>query len=131
MAHKLIHSLIGLLPLWTHSLTQHLLDHDQLPELYALAELHILPSWRETPGLASLEAAAAGCRVVSTTIGSAREYFGAEAGYCHPADQRSIREAVAASLQGPRPENLRRRVLDEYNWDAAAAATFSAYQAAL
>jgi glycosyltransferase involved in cell wall biosynthesis len=107
------------------------IDHDQLPELYALAELHILPSWRETPGLASLEAAAAGCRVVSTTIGSAREYFGAEAGYCHPADQRSIREAVAASLQGPRPENLRRRVLDQYNWDAAAAATFSAYQAAL
>ena len=62
------------------------LPHEELPGIYALAAVHVLPSWRETPGLVSLEAAAAGCRIVTTSIGSARDYFGDFAWYCHPED---------------------------------------------
>ena len=101
--------------------------HDQLPGIYSLAVVHALPSWRETPGLASLEAAAAGCRIVSTSIGSAREYFGNDVWYCHPADRNSIRRAVLLALAGKPSTQLRQRVLDNYTWDKAAEATLAAY----
>lgn len=105
------------------------LPHQELPGVYGLAAVHALPSWRETPGLASLEAAAAGCRVVSTSIGSASEYFGSDADYCHPADARSIRHAVLSALHRPTPSGLRDRVLTSFTWERAAAATLSAYTA--
>lgn len=107
------------------------LPHEELPAIYALAAVHALPSWRETPGLASLEAAAAGCRVVTTSIGSTRDYFGGLAWYCYPDDLASIRTAVEAALSAPPPEALRQRVLAEYTWQRAAEATLAAYQAAL
>lgn len=107
------------------------LPHEELPGIYALAAVHALPSWRETPGLVSLEAAAAGCRIVTTSIGSTRDYFGDLAWYCHPADVRSIRAAVQAALNAPAPADLRQRVLSQYTWQQAAQATLGAYEAAL
>lgn len=104
---------------------------EQLPGIYALAAVHVLPSWRETPGLVSLEAAAAGCRVVSTSIGSAREYFGSDAWYCDPHSPGSIRQAVQQALSASPSETLRRRVLSRYTWEAAAQATLQAYEKAL
>ena len=104
------------------------LPHSQLPAIYALAAVHALPSWRETPGLVSLEAAAAGCRVVTTSIGSTGDYFGDLAWYCHPNDPASIRKAVELALAAPRSEALRRRVLTEFTWQRAAQATLSSYQ---
>jgi glycosyltransferase involved in cell wall biosynthesis len=107
------------------------LPHDQLPGIYALAAVHALPSWRETPGLVSLEAAAAGCRVVTTSIGSTRDYFGDQAWYCYPDDRASIRRAVEQALAAPRSDGLRQRVLAEYTWGKAAQATLNAYQQTL
>ena len=49
---------------------------------YNAAPVHALVSWYETPGLATLEAAACGCKVVTTDRGSAREYLGDRAWYC-------------------------------------------------
>jgi glycosyltransferase involved in cell wall biosynthesis len=106
-------------------------SHEQLPGIYARAAVHALPSWRETPGLVSLEAAAAGCRIVSTSIGSAREYFGDDAWYCHPADQGSIRDAVLRALNAEPSPGLRRRILDNYTWDKAAEITLAAYRSIL
>jgi glycosyltransferase involved in cell wall biosynthesis len=107
------------------------LPHDELPGIYALAAVHALPSWRETPGLVSLEAAAAGCRIVSTSIGSARDYFGENAWYCEPDDLPSIRRAVKSAMQSQDTPELRRRVLMEYNWHRAGEATLASYQRAL
>jgi glycosyltransferase involved in cell wall biosynthesis len=107
------------------------LPHSQLPGIYALAAVHALPSWRETPGLVSLEAAAAGCRVVTTSIGSTRDYFGDQAWYCYPNDHGSIRKAVDQALQAPRSDLLRRRVLTEFTWERAAQATLNSYQQVL
>jgi glycosyltransferase involved in cell wall biosynthesis len=107
------------------------LSHDELPGVYALASVHALPSWRETPGLVSLEAAAAGCRVVTTSIGSTYDYFGDLAWYCYPDDYKSIRKAVESALRAPVSPDLRQRVLSEYTWERAAEATLHAYQKAL
>lgn len=104
---------------------------EELAGIYAAAGVHVLPSWRETPGLASLEAAAAGCRVVSTDVGSAREYFGDLAWYCDPRDPASIRRAVTQALAAAPSEELRRRVLDLFTWDRAARITLEAYHRAL
>jgi glycosyltransferase involved in cell wall biosynthesis len=106
-------------------------DHNELPGIYALAAVHALPSWRETPGLVSLEAAAAGCRIVTTSIGSTRDYFGDQAWYCYPGDRNSIRLAVEAALQASPSTTLRRRVLNEYSWQRAAEATLASYQKVL
>jgi glycosyltransferase involved in cell wall biosynthesis len=106
-------------------------SQQELAGIYALASVHVLPSWRETPGLASLEAAAAGCRVVSTEVGSAREYFEDLAWYCHPRDPASIRTAVAQAMNAPPSDELRRRVLERYTWDIAARTTLKAYHRAL
>jgi len=100
----------------------------ELAGIYALAAVHVLPSWRETPGLASLEAAAAGCRVVSTVNGSTREYFGDDAWYCDPRDPHSIRQAVLTALASPSSPKLRARVLERFTWEAAAQATLDAYR---
>jgi len=103
------------------------IPHERLPGVYALARVHVLPSWRETPGLASLEAAAAGCRVVTTSIGSTREYFREEAQYCDPSDIASIRRAVLTAQVAPESAGLRERVLQEFTWRRAAEATAKAY----
>jgi len=107
------------------------LAHEDLPGIYALAAVHALPSWRETPGLVSLEAAAASCRVVTTSIGSARDYFGELAWYCYPDDYSSIRAAVEAALQAAPSMALRQRVMAEYTWERAGQATLASYEKVL
>jgi glycosyltransferase involved in cell wall biosynthesis len=100
----------------------------ELPGIYALAAVHALPSWRETPGLVSLEAAACGCRIVSTSIGSAPEYFGSHAWYCSPDSVPSIRRAVERALEAPRSDALRQSVLSQFTWRRAGEATLASYR---
>ena len=53
-------------------------DHipqQELVQYYQKAKVHILPSWFETTGLSSLEAAAMGCNIVITDKGDTKEYF--------------------------------------------------------
>ena len=107
------------------------IPHREMPSVFAQATVHALPSWRETPGLVSLEAAAAGCQIVSTSIGSAQEYFGDGAWYCHPADNGTVRAAVLEALEAPRSEDLRIKILEKYTWDAAAKRTVEGYQLAI
>jgi glycosyltransferase involved in cell wall biosynthesis len=104
---------------------------DQLFSMYAGAQAHIAPAWYETPGLVSLEAGAAGTRVVSTDRGSTREYFGDDAFYLDPGDPASIRDAVERALSSPRTPALRERILRDFTWQRAAEQTLEAYRAAL
>jgi glycosyltransferase involved in cell wall biosynthesis len=98
----------------------------ELWPLYAGARVHALASFRETPGLVSLEAAALGCGVVSTDRGSAEEYLGDEADYCDPSDVGSIRAAIQRALEDPRRVSTER--LASYTWERAASATLTAYR---
>jgi glycosyltransferase involved in cell wall biosynthesis len=95
--------------------------------LYHLARVHVLPSWMETTGLVSLEAAAFGCALVVTPNGDTRDYFDGHAHFCQPDDLGSIRDAVEAAYRaGPDPA-LQSRVLADYTWAKAAEATHRAY----
>ncbi|GBF32455.1 glycosyl transferase group 1 [Desulfocucumis palustris] len=108
-------------------------EHRQLPGLYAAAMAHVLPSWFETPGLASLEAGLAGCRIVTTDRGTAGEYFGHLATYCDPGDTMSIRDAVIRALNLPdkQQNSLKYHISNNYLWQNAAMETLRGYETVL
>jgi glycosyltransferase involved in cell wall biosynthesis len=106
-------------------------SQEDLVSFYQRAKVHALPSWFETTGLVSLEAAALGCNVVTTDRGYAREYFGSQAWYCDPAEPESIVAAITGALSAPPDPALRQQVLERYTWEAAAEATARAYELAL
>lgn len=106
-------------------------DHAQLAEYYAVAKVHALISWMETPGLSSLEAGAMGCNLVITDKGDTRDYFEAEAYYADPESVHSIRTALTKALAAPAPEALQQRIRREFTWEKAAAATLRGYEKAL
>ncbi len=107
------------------------LEGDKLYAAYQSAKVHVLPSYFETTGLSSLEAAVMGCNIVITDKGDTREYFGDDAWYCNPDDTASIREAVDAAYTAPYNEVFRERILKEYTWERAAQETLAAYRVAL
>jgi hypothetical protein len=107
------------------------LPREELASAYAAAKVHALPGWFETPGLSTLEAAAAGCSIVTTDRGTAREYLGDGAWYCDPKDVVSIRNAVLAAYQAPRAGQLRELVRERYTWARAAESTLEGYRLAL
>jgi len=106
------------------------LPQDELVTYYRRAKVHILPSWFETTGLSSIEAAVMGCNIVITDKGDTREYFEDDAFYCDPNDPKSILAAVEKASPAPCNENLRQKILKEYTWKQAALKTLKAYQSA-
>ncbi len=103
------------------------MDHERLAAAYGQCKVHAMPSLYETPGLASLEAAAHGANIVSTDRGSAQEYFGGLAWYCDPFDQASIRKAVLAAYNAPRDPALSHCVRSAFTWEKTATATLRSY----
>jgi len=103
----------------------------EVSRLYQDSQVHASVSWYETPGLASLEAALCGCRLVMTPGGSTREYFDNEVDYCSPNDLVSIRQAVYNALAHSPSQGLAQRVTRDYTWDLAAERTLGAYDYAV
>ena len=107
------------------------IDHipqEQLVKYYQQAKVHVLPSWFETTGLSSIEAAVMGCNIVITDKGDAGEYFGNNAFYCDPAEPKSILSAVEKASHNRYNENLHQMILKRYTWKQAAIQTLKAYQ---
>ncbi len=104
------------------------LPQEELIGYYGKAKVHILPSWFETTGLSSLEAAALGCSIVITDKGDTREYFGDYAWYCDPSSPESILRAVDQAAAGKPDEILQKKILSEFTWAKAALKTREAYQ---
>lgn len=103
-------------------------DQHELKHHYAAARVHVLPSLYETPGLASLEAGAMGCNVVSGSTGSQTEYFGDMVDWCDPYEESSIAAAVSRALARDWPNRaLSRHILEHYTWAVAAEQTLEAY----
>jgi glycosyltransferase involved in cell wall biosynthesis len=105
------------------------LEHDDplLASAYAAARVFALPSWFETPGLAALEAALAGCAVAITPYGSTREYFGELAAYARPDRPEEVRRALRTCWDhGPDPR-LAPRVASHYLWPNVAQITAEVY----
>ena len=104
------------------------LNQADLMNLYAWAKVHVLPSWYETPGLVSLEAALSGCSIVTTNRGTAKEYLGDLAWYCSPNSVESIRAAVLNAYEGGSEPTLKRKILGAYVWEITAEETKKAYE---
>jgi glycosyltransferase involved in cell wall biosynthesis len=107
------------------------LSHEDLKTYYQKAKVHVLPSWFETCGLSSLEAAAMGCNIVITEKGFTRDYFENDAFYCQPDDSASIYNAVKMAAESKSNKTLQEKVLKNFTWKNAAAATLEAYKKAI
>lgn len=95
------------------------LDHhaDLLRSAYQACDLFCLPSTLETPGLAALEAATQGCRLVVTSEGSTQEYFGDGAHYVTHDDVSSIAAGLTHALQRPTPTaEQAQAIYDRFAW---------------
>jgi glycosyltransferase involved in cell wall biosynthesis len=116
------------------TLVEHL-PPELLASAYAAASCHALPSWCETCGLVSLEAALSGTPVVGSTAGHEVEYLQGDAWLADPADPASIRlaveQAMAAGRDSERPRRLRQRVLEQYSWLRTTEATEALYRRVL
>jgi glycosyltransferase involved in cell wall biosynthesis len=102
-------------------------DSDLLKSAYAACETFVLPSTLETPGLAALEAAASGAKLVVTSVGSTQEYFKDMATYVDPRSVLDIRQGVVKSLKEPKNDWLRSYVLENFTWNHTAARLTEAY----
>lgn len=107
------------------------LGHEEVLTLMRGSELFVSPSRAETPGLASLEAAAMGCRLALGSCPPVREYFGGGAVYFDPSDPAGIRDGVLQAMRTDPSDDFARRVLTDYDWSVAAAQTLDAYTAVL
>lgn len=101
---------------------------EMLRSAMAGAEGFVMPSTLETPSIAALEAAAAGCPILITRIGSTIEYFGKEAVYVDPFDHASISEGVGKLLEGRFSSEINSRIREEFTWQVSAGELHKAYQ---
>jgi glycosyltransferase involved in cell wall biosynthesis len=102
-------------------------EQRELVKYYERAAVHVLPSWFETCGLSSLEAAAMGCNIVVTSKGYTKEYYESFAFYCDPSSPASIFETVERAAGADFPFYLQNKILTNYTWTQAAKRVAAAY----
>jgi glycosyltransferase involved in cell wall biosynthesis len=98
---------------------------------YAAAETYVQPSITEGVGIAILEAALSGAKVVATSNGAPPYYLGDLADYVNPRSERSIREKLLLSLQKPRTTDLQEHILSNFTWEQTVQKLVRAYEKAL
>ena len=104
---------------------------DLLASAYAACDVFVLPSLFETPGIAALEAALAGAKIVITPHGGTKEYFGDMATYVEPGSVESIRQGIASALTKAKDPTLREHVRQHYVWERITEKTAQVYREAL
>jgi glycosyltransferase involved in cell wall biosynthesis len=98
-----------------------------LASAYAACDVFVLPSLFETPGIAALEAALTGAKVVITPYGGTEEYFGSMATYVDPFSVTSIRNGILRALGRSKDKLLSEHIKREYLWKEVARKTVEAY----
>lgn len=101
-----------------------------IPYIVKNLNVHVLPSLRETPGLTSLEAAASGTPIVSTTYAPNCEYFKDYAYICDPFNLKDIYNKIilANDTDKNKRKNMRNYILNNFTWEIAAKQTLEAYE---
>ena len=97
-----------------------------LPHAYAAADVHVLPSWYETTGLATLEALAAGTPCVAGQGPCVEDYFEGQVRLHRPGDQRGLRAGILATLDEPRDQG--RELAARFTWERTAEELLDAYR---
>lgn len=106
------------------------LEHSDplLESAYAACEIFCLPSLFETPGIAAMEAALAGAKIVITQNGGTIQYFGDEAFYSDPTSTSSLNSALSKAIHSTNSSELKTRILELYTWEKVAEQTVLAYR---
>jgi glycosyltransferase involved in cell wall biosynthesis len=115
--------------LWIKELTH---NDSLLASAYAACRVHIQASvgLPEYPGLANVEAAAAGARVVATRNPVTEYYLGAEAGYCNANSGSDIHSAVVRAMEQDSTSALQEHVR-QFHWDQVIHEIAQSYERAL
>ncbi|WP_039656308.1 glycosyltransferase [Clostridium tyrobutyricum] len=103
------------------------MDRCNLYNAYRCADIHILPSFVETPGLSSLEAASLGCKIISTEEGSSREYFRDMCIYCNPYNEDSIKKSIEYAIGISKNSKLKKYVNNNFNWKKCIDTLYDSY----
>lgn len=106
------------------------LPQTQLAQYYKAAKVHALPSFRESPGLVTLEALFYGCNIVVSDerFCPVRYYKFDQLGYiCDPYSAKSIEEAVMHAYQDKKVY-VGKDYFDFFSYQNAAKITREAYQ---
>ncbi|ACZ75561.1 MAG: glycosyltransferase [Dickeya sp.] len=106
-------------------------DSDMLRSAYSACRAFALPSLLETPGLAALEAAAAGVPLVITQEGCTEEYFGSKAFYVDPNSSEDIAAKLALAMEQDRERSELVERVRQFSWDRVAEELEQAYLKAL
>jgi glycosyltransferase involved in cell wall biosynthesis len=103
-------------------------DSPLLASAYAACDTFALPSEFETPGIAALEAALAGAKIVITPNGGTQDYFLNYAEYIKPESITSIKEKIELSLKKPKSVELRNHIKENYLWEHVSLQTLAAFK---
>lgn len=103
-------------------------DSYNIYNAYRFASLHVQPSFIETTGMSSLEAAASGCKIVSTNQSSAYEYFQDGALYCEPYDEASIYEAVKKGIKAKKDSKFKNLIREKFTWEKYTKNLYESYE---
>jgi glycosyltransferase involved in cell wall biosynthesis len=109
--------------------------NDDLPSLYAAAEVAVMPSIYEGCGLPVLEALACGTPMVCSQTSSLPEYGGEAARYFDPLDVQGMAEVIER-VWGSRDlqETMRKQGMQQagrFSWERAALETMAVYEMVL
>ena len=106
-------------------------DSPMLASAYAASDVFVLPSLFETPGIAALEAALAGSKIVITKYGGTEEYFGEFAEYIDPKSPSDIRRGIEIATGKKKTNDLSALIRRDFLWDEVARKTLNVYQQVL
>jgi glycosyltransferase involved in cell wall biosynthesis len=125
-------------------LTEHVqfvsgVSDERIVELYAEAELAVVPSLYEGFSLPAIEAMSSGVPLVATTGGALPEVTGRDGETCFavpPGDSAALAARISAALDDPEARARvgaagRQRVIDRWSWRHTALATVEQYRALL
>lgn len=109
-------------------------SQEELVDFYSSSAVHVLPSFRESPGLASLEALAMGCNIVVSeeAFCPVRSYFAdlidTRVFTCNPYSPKSIRSATEKALSKTPDQQA---TFSPVTWNITAEQTMHAYKGIL
>lgn len=104
-------------------------NHEECASMYNKAKVHVLPSYYETTGLASLEALHFGCQIVVNDHPISRELFGEHAFYAKVDDPKSLRQAIQKALNST--DTHKQWLHDHFSWSEAAHKILTIYRKVL
>ncbi len=110
-----------------HFLGEFGMDSPELRSAYAACDTFVLGTWFETPGLAALEAALSGAKIVVTHEGSAKEYFKSYVEYVNPGSVSDISSKIKLSLNKVKGPTLKDHIRQNYLWSHTARKTSEIY----